>query len=71
MGTSGPLMVHLRSTSGPFAVHLGIGGHMRHHSYILPKKLMFTKFAHGLLKIPFTINARSGSKKVTIVYSTK
>ena len=34
-------------TSGPLPVHLvTIGGHMRHHSYSLPKKLTFAEFAH-------------------------
>ena len=37
---------HFQSTSGPLPVHLGtIGGHMRHHSYSLPKKMDFPKFA--------------------------
>ena len=48
--TSSPLLAHFRSTSGrtdrrfdgtsgPLPVHLvTIGGHMRHHSYSLPKK---------------------------------
>ena len=36
---------------------------MRHHSYSLPKKMMFAKFAHGRTKnvtskVPFRINAR-------------
>ena len=40
---------------------------MRHHSYSLPKKLTFAKFAHGQTnrwtkkvtsKVPFRINAR-------------
>ena len=53
MDTSSPLLVHFRPTSGQFLstsgslpVHLGtIGGHMRHHSYSLPKKMKFPKFA--------------------------
>ena len=53
MDTSSPLLTHFRSTSGHFQstsgslpVHLGtIGGHMRHHSYSLPKKMNFPKFA--------------------------
>ena len=59
--TSSPLPVHFRSIKGT------IGGHMRHHSYSLPKKKNFAKFADGhtekkwLLKIPFA--KRSGSKK--------
>ena len=61
-GTSCPLPV----TPGPLPVHLGtIGGHMRHHIYSLPKKLMLAKFAHGRTngkkvtsKDPFSINAR-------------
>ena len=37
---------HFQSTSGSLPVHLGtIGGHMRHHSYSLPKKMNFPKFA--------------------------
>ena len=28
-----------------------VGGHMRHHSNSLPKKLMFAKFAHGRTNI--------------------
>ena len=39
---------HFQSTSGSLPVHLGtIGGHMRHHSYSLPKKMNFAKFADG------------------------
>ena len=62
LDTSSPLPV----TSSSLPVHLGtIGGHMRHHSYSLPKKLTFAKFAHGRTdgkkvtsKVPFRINAR-------------
>ena len=40
------LPVHFRSTSGSLPAHLGtIDGHMRHHSYSLPKKMNFPKFA--------------------------
>ena len=76
MDTSSPLLAHFRSTSGHFQstsgslpVHLGtIGGHMRHHSYSLPKKMKFPKFADGHTdgrtekkvtpKDPLRINAR-------------
>ena len=61
-------LVHFESTSGLLPVLLGtIGGHMRHHSYSLPKKLTCKKFAYGwrerkwLLKIPYA--TRLGSKK--------
>ena len=62
--------VHFLSTSGPLTVHLGtIGGHLRRHTYSLPKKLMFSKFVHVRVrkngrtkkvtsKDPFRINAR-------------
>ena len=67
--TSGPLLV----TSGSLPVHLGtIGGHMRHHSYSLPKKMNFPKFADGRTDIrteknvtpkdPLRINARDLKK---------
>ena len=46
--TSGPLPVNFQSTSGSLPVLLGtIGGHMRHDSYSLPKKMNFAKFADG------------------------
>ena len=53
MDTSSPLLAHFRSisghfqsTSGSLPVLLGtMGGHMRHHSYSLPKKMKFPKFA--------------------------
>ena len=55
MDTSSPFPAHFRatpahfqSTSGSLPVHLGtIGGHMRHHSYNLPKKMFFAKFVDG------------------------
>ena len=70
--TSGRTDGRFDGTSGPLPVHLvTIGGHMRHHSYSLPKKLMFAKFAHERTdertnerkkkqtsKVPFRINAR-------------
>ena len=46
--TSGRTDGRFDGTSGPLPVHLvTIGGHMRHHSCNLPKKLTFAKFAHG------------------------
>merc|ERR1712020_276983 len=45
--TSSPLLAHFRSTSGHFqSISGSIGGHMRHHSYSLPKKMNFPKFVH-------------------------
>ena len=82
MNTSSPLLAHFRSTSGHFQstsgslpVHLAtMGGHMRHHSYSLPKKMKFPKFADGRTyrrtekkvtpKDPLCINARDLKKSV-------
>ena len=61
--------VHFWPTSGSLPVRLGtMGGHMRNHSYSLPKKMTCTKFAHGQTekkvtsKDPFR-DKRSESKK--------
>ena len=72
----GPLPV----TSSPLPVHLGtIGGHMRHHSYSLPKKMNFPKSADGHTDIrtekkvtpkdPLGINARDLKKTATSITS--
>ena len=61
---------HFQSTSGSLPVHLGtIGGHMKHHSYSLPKKMTFTKITHKRTngkrvtsKDPFRIYARDLKK---------
>ena len=56
-----PTSGHFQSTSGSLLVHLAImGGHMRHHSYSLPKKMKFPKFPDGRTYI-----RTDGRKKVT------
>ena len=43
-----------------------MGGHMRHHSYSLPKKMKFSKFADGRTYVHTDGHTYGRTKKVTL-----